>query len=235
MKKRFRRRGFSLLVVMGLLLVITVAAVTTLAMVGQEAALQGQARREVEAFFAAEAGLSEGRERLRLLAEGTPNFNTYTTVMAALPPVAGIGANGEVWFEVLPATPYRLTTDGVAMAIDPSVTTSGQELNAVTGARFDDYPTGANVRYRVFLRDDADETPAVSTADANAQVWLVSIGEVDVGGGMPIRRVTQALVTYSAGVASVDCLGQKGGCADKTNGTSLDARTPSITGGTRNL
>ena len=204
-------------------------------MVGQEAALQGQARREAEAFFAAEAGLAEGRERMRLLAEGTSNFTTYTTLVATLPQVPSMGANGETWFEVLPATDYRLTQTGAALAIDPSVTGAGQELIDAAGRRYDDYPTANNVRYRVFLRDDADETPALDTVDSNAQVWLVSVGEVNVGGGMPIRRVTQALITFSAGVANVDCLGQKGGCADKTNAAALDARTPDLSGGVRSL
>lgn len=224
-----------MLVVMGLLLVVTVAAVTTLAMVGQESALQGQARREAQAFFAAEAGLAEGRERMRLLAEATPNFATYTTVMGTLPAVPGMGANGETWFEVLPATSYTITRSGPELAIDPAVTTAGRELNDATGERYADYPGALNVRYRVFLRDDVDEVTPVATIDSNAQVWLVAIGEVDIGGGMPIRRVTQALITFNAGAASVDCLGQKGGCSDKTNSGSLDARTPSLAGGTRSL
>lgn len=215
-----------MLVVMGLLLIVTVAAVTTLAMVGQESALQGQARREAEAFFAAEAGLAEAREVLRIRAEATPNFTTYTTVMASFPQVANMGANGETWFQVIGVENYQLTRVGPDMAVDPSITASGQELNALNGTRFSDFPSSVNVRYRVFLRDDVDETTPVDVTDSNAQVWLVSIGEVDVGGGMPIRRVTQALVTFSAGSANVDCLGQKGGCADKTNAATLDANSP---------
>lgn len=218
-----------MLVVMGLLLIVTVAAVTTLAMVGQESALQGQARREAEAFFAAEAGLAEAREVLRLRAEATSNFTTYTTVMNAFPQVAGMGANGETWFQVIGVENYQLTRTGTDMAIDPGVVAAGQELNAMNGTRFADYPQSVNVRYRVFLRDDVDEATPVDVVDSNAQVWLVSIGEVDVGGGMPIRRVTQALVTFSAGAANVDCLGQKGGCADKTNSASLDANSPTGT------
>ena len=91
------------------------------------------------------------------------------------------------------------------------------------------------MRYRVFVRDDRDELPIDSVVDANAQVWIVSIGEVDVGSGMPVRRVTQALMNFSSGTQGVDCIGQKGGCADKTNATSLDARTPDMAGGVRSM
>ncbi|MFT3709135.1 MAG: hypothetical protein QM817_15940 [Archangium sp.] len=219
-----------MLIVMGVLLVATTAAVATLTMIGREAELQGANRRDVEAFFAAEAGLAEGRERLRLLAERTPNFTTYTSIMATLPPVTGIGAAGETWYEVLPATSYPLTTSGTELALDPNITTAGRELRDSTGARFSDFPTGATVRYRVFLRDDADESTPVATADSNGQVWLVAMGEVVVSGGAPVRRVTQALVTYRAGSERIDCAGQKGGCADKTNAGALDARTPTVSG-----
>jgi hypothetical protein len=218
-----------MLIVMGLLTVVTVGAAASLNMLNRESSLQGQSRREAEAFFAAEAGLAEGKERLRLLADATPNFQTYTQLMTGLPQVAGIGANGETWFEVLPSTSYALTTSGSDLAVDPSLTTAGRELRDSTGARYSGYPTNQQVRYRVFLRDDRDESTPSSTNDTNGQVWVVSIGEVDVGQGQPVRRVTQALISYSAGTARVDCIGQKGGCADKTNAGSFDANTPTVT------
>ncbi|MGV3619999.1 MAG: hypothetical protein ACO1OB_04230, partial [Archangium sp.] len=126
-----------------------------------------------------------------------------------------------------------LTRAGAELAMDSNITAAGREFNDAAGARFTDYPQSINVRYRVFLRDDVDEASPSATVDSNAQVWLVSIGEVDIGGGMPIRRVTQALITFSAGAANIDCLGQKGGCADKTNAAVLDANAPS--GTTRSL
>lgn len=223
-----------MLIVMGLLVVVTLGAGATLMMVGREANLQGQTRREAEAFFAAEAGLAEGKERLRLLAQASPNFQTYTTLLSALPTQANMGANGEAWFELLPVTTYSLTS-GTGSALDPVVTTANRELRGPDGAAFQDFPTSAQVRYRVFVRDDRDELPVDALVDANAQVWIVSVGEVDVGGGMPVRRVTQALMSFSSGTQGVDCIGQKGGCADKTNATSLDARTPDVAGGVRSL
>lgn len=218
---------------MGVLVLATAAAATTLVVIGEEAALQGNARREAEAFFAAEAGLAEGRERLRLLSERTTGFTTYTSVMSTLPALPSMGANGETWFEVLPATPYTLASTGAQRAIDPDVTTAGRELRDAAGQLFAGFPTSTDVRYRVFLRDDRDEVPESAVADSNGQVWLVAIGEVDVGGGQPVRRATQALVTFTPGTVRVDCVGQKGGCADKTNASALDARTPS--GSVRNL
>lgn len=213
---------------MGVLVVATAGAASTLVVIGREADLQGSTRRDAEAFFAAEAGLAEGRERVRLLAERTSNFTTYTSIMSTLTPVPGIGAAGETWYEVLPTTSYPLSTSGAELALDVSVATAGRELRDSAGAAFSDFPTATNVRYRVFLRDDRDETTPVATADSNGQVWLVAMGEVVVNGGNPVRRVTQALVTYRPGSERIDCAGQKGGCADKTNAGSLDARTPTV-------
>jgi hypothetical protein len=230
MRPARRRTGFSLVIVMGVLVIATVGAAATLAVIGREASLQGVSRRDAEAFFAAEAGLAEGRERVRLLAEGTSGFTSYSSVMQRLTAVPSMGANGETWYEVLPSTPYELTASGTSSALDPNVTTASRELRDETGARFADYPLTSVARYRVFLRDDRDDAPNDPSADANGQVWLVSVGEVLVGSGQPVRRVTQALVNYRPGSERIDCSGQKGGCADKTNGSSLDARTPTVTG-----
>lgn len=228
-------RGFSLLVVMGLLVVLTAAAAGTLAYVAREASLQGNTRREAEAFFAAEAGLAEGRERLRLLAEGIAGFTTYTDVMAMLPAApAGIAAPGDVWYSVIPVTPYRLTR-GANAALDDSITTADRELRDLAGVAYGEYPTATNVTYRVFLRDDADESPALPAVDANGQVWVVSIGEVTIGAGQPVRRVTQALINFRPGTQRVDCLGQRGGCSDKTSATALDVNAPNTATGVRSL
>ena len=232
---RGTRKGFSLIVVLGVILLLTAGAVGTLAYIGREATLGGNTRREYEAFFAAEAGLAEGRERLRLLAVETPGFANYTSIMGTLPvAAAGVAATGDTWYVVLPQTPYPLSRTGTTRAIDPSVTTADRELRDLNGEPLD-YPTAATVRYSVFLRDDIDENPAVATADSNAQVWLVSVGEVDIGNGQPVRRVTQAMVSFRAGSQRVDCLGQRGGCSDKTSATALDLRAPDTSGGVRNL
>jgi Tfp pilus assembly protein PilX len=230
-------RGFSLLVVLGVLLLLTAGAAGTLAYIGREATLGGNTRREYEAFFAAEAGLAEGRERVRLLAEGTAGFVSYTSMMGTTLPVApaGIAAAGDTWYVVIPQTPYPLSRTGATPALDPTVTTPDREMTDLNGVALEAYPTAANVRYTVFLRDDVDENPSVPTSDTNAQVWLVSIGEVDIGDGQPVRRVTQALVNYRAGTQRVDCLGQRGGCSDKTSSTAIDVRTPDTSGGVRNL
>ncbi len=235
MRNPVQPRGFSLLVVMGLLLVLTAAAAGTLTYIGREAALQGNTRREAEAFFAAEAGLAEGRERIRLLAEADPNFTTYTNLMTALPaPAFAVAAPGDTWFELIPLTPYRMTR-GANAAIDDTVTTADREVRDNAGLPYSDYPTAATVRYHVYVRDDADETVPNPLIDSNAQVWVVSIGEVAIGTGQPVRRVTQALVNFKAGSRTVDCLGQRGGCADKTSATALDVKTPDTATGVRNL
>ena len=223
------------MVVLGVFLLLTAGAAGTLAYIGREAALSGNTRREYEAFFAAEAGLAEGRERLRLLADA-PGFATFTTVMGTtLPPAAaGIAAAGDAWFVVIPQVGYPLSRTGPTPALDPAIGTADRELRDRNGLALD-YPTAANVRYTVFLRDDADENPADPLTDSNSQVWLVSVGEVDIGDGQPVRRVTQALVNHQAGSQRVDCLGQRGGCSDKTSATAIDVRSPDTSSGVRNL
>jgi hypothetical protein len=39
-----------------------------------------------------------------------------------------------------------------------------------------------NVRYRVFLREDVDETPDDRSSDVNSRVWLLAVGLDFLGG-----------------------------------------------------
>ncbi|GMU01965.1 hypothetical protein KH5H1_60850 [Corallococcus caeni] len=167
------------------------AVTITWRMVRQEADVQGDLRRQKEAFFAAEAGLAEGRETMRLLLGNAETYNPAITALGAPASEPGLGSPTQPWYDVLPGassagdgwTPYALTPEDMA----PS------ELASGSGDVYADYPRQANVRYRVFVHDDADDGDF--TEDSNRQVWLVAVGEVVGGSGRPTRAVVQALIT----------------------------------------
>lgn len=208
-KSRKNERGITMLMAMGLVAVVMLAAAASFAIVGREAAVQGDARRSKQAFFAAEAGLAEARERVRILL-GTSS--TYNDVIGALgTPVTetGVGAQtpDDPWYDVFGGwLPYTLG----ANAVDTSVTTGDRETVDVDGQPFVDYPDQSNVSYRVFLRDDHDDND--QTSDVNRQVWLIAVGQVQVPGSRPVRAVVQALVSNAntAPVNSPGCIGR--GC-----------------------
>lgn len=199
-------RGFSLLLALGMVAAFTVAALLSLAYVSQSNEVQGQARRTKEAFFAAEAGLAEAKERLRILRGASPDYNSVMTALGQYPTANAdhpqpVGPQNE-WYEVIPPTNYGLTrTSAVApAAIDDGVAGANRELNGPTGAAFTDFPNQANVRFRVFMRDDFDDGVGVQNqaADANQRVWLVSIGTVQLATGRPVQAVVTALVENQA-------------------------------------
>jgi len=236
--RRAGERGFALIIILGLIGMLTAGAAYTLTTVGREASLQAQLRKSNEAFFAAEAGLSEGRERVRLITERMGNLSTYTPIMADLPLATGVAvAAGDVWYELLPSTPYTLqtTSEVAAGALDTGVNVADRENKDQASVKFEAWPGAKDISYRVFLRDDVDESPRDGTMDANAAVWLISVGEAAVPGGNPIRQVVQALVSFTPGAITEGCVGQKGGCSDKSNINSVDANNPDMSGGVKKL
>ena len=217
---------------------LTAGAAYTLTTVGREASLQAQLRKSNEAFFAAEAGLSEGRERVRLIAQRMGSLSTYTPMMADLPLATGVAvAAGDVWYDLIPSSPYTMqtTSEVAAGAVDTSVSVSDRENKDKLGVKFESWPGARDISFRVFLRDDVDESPRDGTKDANAAVWIISVGEAAVPGGNPIRHVVQALVSFTPGAISEGCVGQKGGCSDKSNINSVDANNPDMSGGAKKL
>jgi hypothetical protein len=232
-------RGFALIIILGLIAMLTAGAAYTLTSVGREAALQAQLRKANEAFFAAEAGLSEGRERVKLITARKGNLSTYTPVMQELKEAPGVAvATGDVWYELIPSTPYTFeTTSEVSSgALDNSVTVADRELRDVVGGPYRAFPNAKDISYRVFLRDDIDETPRDGKQDVNAAVWVISVGEAKVvGGGNPIRQVVQALVSFVPGTVTEGCVGQKGGCSDKSNINSTDKNNPDMSGTPKTL
>jgi hypothetical protein len=245
-------RGMTLLVALGTLAVVTAATLVSLRIVSQESELQGGERRAREAFFAAEAGLAEGREVLTTLLGNSPNSNNFNAVMGKLGDVYSGGhgldgavnepdfpGNGAHWYEVLPLSRYSLLS-GTGQALDSSFATPLREMRDPNGNPYVSFPEQSTVFYRVFMHDDDDDKDDPSNPndgrrdDTNKSVWLVSMGEVQGKDGVVLARsVVRVLV--SAGLSTQAASGyggQKLGGSDKTSGSSLDTSPPNIAQGT---
>ncbi|MGZ6078887.1 MAG: PilX N-terminal domain-containing pilus assembly protein [Myxococcaceae bacterium] len=207
---RFRarpRRGATLLLALGVMTFLTLGAITTVNLITAQTDPAGQDRRAKEAFFAAEAGLAEAREWLRLQTAAIPSPQPTNAILAELAPAADLGGPTDPWYQVpLGNTPaswvgYRLSQSPDAtgaQAIDPSVTTAGLELTGADGTQYQAYPDTARLVYRVFLRDD-DDGDGDPTVDSNGTVWLVAVGQVQVGLGVPVQSVVRVLVRPGTG------------------------------------
>ncbi|WP_140786798.1 hypothetical protein [Myxococcus xanthus] len=196
---RRRQGGFTLLLAMGVVTMVTLAVLLSYGVVSREAEVQGDGRRYKEAYFAAEAGLAEGREAMRIRL-GTDQ--SYSGTLANLPVINEPGLNGgdRPFLEVLPGPGGVGTWNSLAI-VEAELAPS--ERQSPTGEAYASFPLQQNVRYRVFARDDEDPldpldpTPAnQGIRDTNKQVWLIAVGEV-VGpaGSRPTRAVIQALIT----------------------------------------
>jgi type II secretory pathway pseudopilin PulG len=228
--RRRRSGGFTLLVALGVVAVVTLAVMLSFSVVGREADTQSDARRQMEAFFAAEAGLAEAREVMRLRLGANDNtYNAAITALGARVLDTGLGSSTHPYYEVLPGAAadgwnyYRLTPSTMASA----ELTSGPGT-ATPNQAYADYPTQDNVRYRVFLRDDADDNDFA--VDINRQVWLVAVGEVLNAKGRPTRAVVQALITNGNAQTSngPGCVNR--GCGpDNTFNNTQDKNAPATT------
>jgi hypothetical protein len=192
---------------LGVITFLTLGAITTLNLITAQSDPAGQDRRAKEAFFAAEAGLAEAREWLRLQTAAIPSPQPTNAILAGLAPATDVGDASDPWYQIpLGATPdawvgyalSRVADQNGAQALDPSVTTAGLELVTSTGAPYASYPDASRVTYRVFLRDD-DDGDGDPTVDTNGTVWLVAVGQVQVGVGVPVQSVVRALVRPGTG------------------------------------
>lgn len=231
----------SLIVATGFVAMLMLAVMLTLTSLKHEAEIQGEDRRARQAFFAAEAGLAEGREAARLLLGNDPSFTNTFAKLGNL--YAGAGSDGYVkesadgfpsaanneWYELLPLTPYTLSV-GAGLALDDTATAADQELNDLDGAAYQSFPEYRGTRYRVFLRDD-DDGDGDRKTDSNGRVWIISVGEVDTAqGGLPVRSVVQTLVQAGDQNQVVSGYVQKGGGAEKNFLNNVDGNTPVMTG-----
>jgi hypothetical protein len=183
-------RGMSLVVATGFVAAVTLSVMLSLRLLKAESEIQGDDRRARQAFFAAEAGLAEGREAARLLLGNDPSFtNAFARLGSRYQAGAGAGgfvqesadgfpsAAGNEWYELLPWTSYTLSV-GAGAALDDAVGDPDRELDDPSGAKYQGFPNYRGTRYRVFLRDDDDGDGSRRT-DANGRVWVISVGEVD--------------------------------------------------------
>ncbi|MCY1044370.1 hypothetical protein OV208_23830 [Corallococcus sp. bb12-1] len=223
-------RGFTLLLALGVVAVVTMAVMLSFSVVGREADTQSDTRRKKEAFYAAEAGMAEGREKIRLLMTNLgPATLDFNAALGAPVNEPGLGDPAtDPWFEVLPGPGGAGTWNyyGLnAMMAQPEDLQSGPDSLPVASQDYADYPEQNRVRYRVFLRNDKEPlngTGASPSVDRNRQVWLIAVGEVEgIENSRPTRSVVQALVSqqtkeskYSPGSVQQ---GGSGGLSDSGN------------------
>ncbi|ATB44814.1 hypothetical protein [Corallococcus macrosporus] len=226
---RRRQGGFTLLLAMGVVTMVTLAVLVSYGVVSREADVQGDSRRYKEALFAAQAGLAEGREAMRIRLGGNETYQFALEAMAT----AGLqvnepGLNGGArpYFEVLPGPVAEGGWN--SLAIDEAELAPA-ERQSPSGEAYAAFPLQENVRYRVFVRDDEDANPS-GTIDVNKQVWLIAIGEV-VGpdGSRPTRAVVQALIT-NENAPAVTSPGphMSGGGSDNTHNSGGGATIPTV-------
>ncbi|WP_208719247.1 hypothetical protein [Corallococcus sicarius] len=218
---RRQPRGFTLLLALGVVAVVTMAVMLSFSVVGREADTQADTRRQKQAFFAAEAGLAEGREALRLLLKNNGSDTTMglPAALGGASPVGDIpalAAANPPWYELLPGPGADKWNRYTILKTNLGTT----EIPAGV-----DYPEQNNVRYRVFIRDDLDDDQ--STVDSNRQLWILAVGEVTTANGRPTRSMVQALVTNATGesIFSPGC--QMENCSsDNNNNNNKDNEEP---------
>ncbi|MFB1479337.1 hypothetical protein [Corallococcus sp. RDP092CA] len=229
---RRQSRGFTLLLALGVVAVVTMAVMLSYSVVGREADTQADTRRQKQAFFAAEAGLAEGREAVRLMMDslGEDNF-VFQNHLGAPVNEPGLGSINDPWYEVLPGPDtddpwnyYRLKGD----SLQPSEKTSGPDSLPTPNQAYSDYPDQERVRYRVFMHNDKERDVGVGE-DRNRKVWLVAVGEVFSPGGRPTRSVVQALVVHQnqESVFSPGCVTR--GCGPDMTFKTPDKSPPKTT------
>ncbi|MFP2895813.1 hypothetical protein [Corallococcus sp. 4LFB] len=218
---RRQSRGFTLLLALGVVAVVTMAVMLSYSVVGREADTQADTRRKKQAFFAAEAGLAEGRETVRLLLTNNGNNSTMglPAALGGAVPVSDIpalAAANPPWYELLPGTGGGNWNNYTVLKAN----LSASEVPAGV-----DYPEQNNVRYRVFVRDDADDDQ--NTVDSNRQLWILAVGEVTTASGRPTRSMVQALVTNATGesIFAPGCI-TKGCGPDMTYNNPTDQKSP---------
>ncbi|NPD22378.1 hypothetical protein [Corallococcus exiguus] len=218
---RRQSRGFTLLLALGVVAVVTMAVMLSLNVVGREADTQADTRRQKQAFFAAEAGLAEGREAVRLLLSTQTGSSMPLEATLGRPRVTlpGMGSDTYPWFDLLPGT----GVDGWNDYLITKDTLDGSEIRA----DITDYPEQRNVRYRVFIRDDDDDSDTGFGTDTNRQLWVIAVGEVTNPHGRPTRAVVQALVANTDGqsVFTPGCI-SKGCGPDMTYDNPTDQNEP---------
>ncbi|WP_141588230.1 hypothetical protein [Myxococcus sp. AB056] len=217
------RRGFTLLLALGLIALVTAGVLVSLRAVTTESTLQSHERRSREALFAAEAGMAEGRAVVLAMMNNpvAGGVGSYSQdVLQRLQVVAeqglpDVAAGGVPWRELIPQTPYTLAR---GTAIDDTVPGASVEINDVEGEPIRAYPEARSVSFRVFVVEDDDD--ADRNADANGRIWLVSVGEVQPPGpGLPYRTIVRSLLEHSSTPGGLACgYGMKMGC--RGNGTS---------------
>ncbi|MBX7097001.1 MAG: hypothetical protein K1X89_04740 [Myxococcaceae bacterium] len=190
------------MVAVGTVAVFTMAVLVGYSSSRADAETQTASRYQRQAFFAAEAALAEARGRLTTVVAGAGTFNS-AFVAANIATDIGAGSasvptNDNIWYEVLGGSQsgqciHADSNSPSWCQVDLSYTSTEATAMGFNN-RAAALPNPVNIKYRVFLRDDADEGVPDYTVDANGVARLIAVGEVQRPNGTVLAR--QAIVTY---------------------------------------
>ncbi|MCL2625698.1 MAG: hypothetical protein FWD46_02635 [Cystobacterineae bacterium] len=193
-----KQRGFVLLLVLGVVLGLTLAILFSLLTVQKQSDIQGMSKRNKMAQYAAEAGLNEGREILRLASEqaasqGNANVSDILDRFAVVRDFSDLGEWHDLFcYSEPPAqecnlwAPFNFSKDTTVLTAD---------LNSKFGKLDAEDLWGGSVRYRVFAYVDSTDILSMKITDG-APIILLGLGEVLGNAGQSYRIYKRGTVVY---------------------------------------
>jgi hypothetical protein len=208
-----RARGSALVSVILVLLVLTIVGVGIAYFTSMEDRLSGNTRITKAGFYAADAGLRRGEFLLNEVINLDPTTcgaQSLSLLLAARTPpvlkVPGGGYDAQVLdFSTLPA----LTVACLGGALGDAHPYLNITIPPPSPLVVD------QVSYSLFLRNNVDDAQGTDTVDTDSIVNLVSVGRVQIAGGLAITKIVeeQLLLTTGGGATG----GQKDVNAGGTN------------------
>jgi hypothetical protein len=213
--------GIALVIAIFTLMLISVVGTALILMAGTETAFKANYRTSMQAFYAAKAGLEEGRSRLSPTNPNNIHACVFGAPTATTQPISRIcyvinAAPGEVVDPSDPASPYADIEYKTEFGVDPaaadvnSVNSSSPEANGIAGPLYKWVRIAPRTEFAAGIKlngqpaTSADTAPIFfdgqqqtldSAGGANAQVLTVTALAVTPSAGSSGRRLLQSVVT----------------------------------------
>jgi PilX N-terminal len=222
-------RGIALVIAIFTLMLISVVGTALILMAGTETAFKANYRTSMQAFYAAKAGLEEGRSRLSLTSPsniqscvfGAPGVTTQPTnrVCYIVNP-----SPGEVVIPEDPSSPYADTEYTTEYGADPAagtvskINSTSPEANGIAGPLYKWVRIAPRTEWAARIKLDgtqatpADNAPIYfdgqqqtldSAGGGNPQVLTITALAVTPSSGSSGRRLLQSVVTAPADPSTI--------------------------------
>lgn len=201
-------RGIALVIAIFTLMLITVVGTALILMAGTETAFKANYRTSMQAFYAAKAGLEEGRSRL----SATSPTSIASCVFGAPPTPAPYNrvcyiinpAPGEVVNPLDPANPYADTEYALEFgfpltgaSVSPFVNSTSPEANGIAGPMYKWVRITPRTQYSAGI--NVDGTPANTAPDTQTLYFNGTQQSTDPTSGPQVLTITAFAVTPSSG------------------------------------